>query len=195
MNVNDDLFNATQVTEDWLICHFTEPPVYVTALKAMIPVGHFVIVDIQKGTRSVVCQIIGCIEGHDHLIKILPFLPLYSSEANEYFGSTTLLPRALTGRACSGVMELFRTSSVGTVRPRNVWNIAFIFLMEQLMNHSIHIHGISNAFVVHFKFSFETQSLSLLDSVSFKCFPGVDIQYQQIWSNCYGHTIYSAIDH
>jgi hypothetical protein len=63
------------------------------------------------------------------------------------------------------------------------------------MNHSIHIHGISNAFVVHFKFSFETQSLSLLDSVSFKCFPGVDIQYQQIWSNCYGHTIYSAIDH
>jgi hypothetical protein len=50
-----------------------------------------------------------------------------------------------------------------------ICNIAFIFLAEHLMSHLLfQIHGISNTFVVHLKFSFETQSLSVLNSDSFK---------------------------
>ncbi len=77
-----------------------------------------------------------------------------------------------------------------------ICNIAFIFLAEHLMSHLLfQIHGISNTFVVHLKFSFETQSLSVLNSDSFKYFPDMDVQYKQIWSDCYGCTIFSATDH
>lgn len=52
-----------------------------------------------------------------------------------------------------------------------------------------------NAFALRLKYSLETRSLLALDSDSCKCFPDLDPQYQQRWSDCYGWTIFSAIDH
>jgi hypothetical protein len=84
MNFNADLrLNVTVVNEDRLSCCYADPPIYVPALKAMILVGQFVFLGAPEERSDVVCQIIGCVEGHDNLIEILLFSPLYSSEANE----------------------------------------------------------------------------------------------------------------
>jgi len=71
-------------------------------------------------------------------------------------------------------------------------NITFIFLVEHLMSHLFHVHGISNAFVVRFKLSRETQSLVLLNNDSFKCFPDMDVQYQRIWKDARNYGAFSA---
>jgi hypothetical protein len=195
MDTDDDLFISNPVNEARLLCRYGEPAVYAPVLRAMIPVGHFVIVRAGQ-ERSIVCQIIGRVNGNDKLVEVLPFIPLYSAEANEYFSNVTmLLPRSLTESACTGVIEVFRTSSIAEVSASSISNVAFIFLVEHLRNHLVYIHGMFNAFALRFKYSLETRSLLALDSDSFKCFPDLDPQYQQRWSDCYGRTIFSAIDH
>jgi hypothetical protein len=127
---------------------------------------------------------------------VLPYIPLYSPEANDFFSRPiTALPRAATEITCAGVIEVFRTSSTATVRASVITNIAFIFLVDHLKSHLFNIHGISNAFLVRFKYCRNNHTLCLLDSNSFHCFPDLSNQYQQIWSDCFARTIYSAIDH
>jgi len=195
MDTDDELFICNAVNEERVVCRYGEAPVYVPVLRAMIPVGHYVIVSVGEG-RSVVCQIIGRVEGADQLVEVLPFIPLYSREANDYFSSPiTALPRALTESTCADVIEVFRTSSIATVRASVISNVAFIFLADHVRSHLFNIHGISNAFLVRFKYSLDNHALAPLDSNSFHCFPDMSIQYQQFWSDCFARTIYNAIDH
>jgi hypothetical protein len=151
MDTDDDLFISNPVNEARLLCRYGEPAVYAPVLRAMIPVGHFVIVRAGQ-ERSIVCQIIGRVNGNDKLVEVLPFIPLYSAEANEYFSNVTmLLPRSLTESACTGVIEVFRTSSIAEVSASSISNVAFIFLVEHLRNHLVYIHGMFNAFALRFK--------------------------------------------
>ncbi len=69
------------------------------------------------------------------MFSILPYLPLISGELSYYFSENTILPRSITEAACHGVVKVFWSSSIATVRASHITGIAFIFLAEDWVFH------------------------------------------------------------
>jgi hypothetical protein len=63
--------------------------------------------------------------------------------------------------ACHGVVEVFRSSSIATVRTSHITGTRFSF----------DVQGMKNAFVIQYKYCLSTKALILLSSESFYCFP------------------------
>jgi hypothetical protein len=128
-------------------------------------------------------------------VVILPFLPLFSLEGNDYITNIELLPRSITGNVCHSTVELFCTSCTATVKTESIVGIAFIFLLEQLEKFYYHVQGICNAYVICFKFCGRSRRLLPLTEKLFHGFPDLSVHYQRYWSECYVRTIYSSLDH
>jgi hypothetical protein len=196
MNNNNNKNNTfTEVLDErCLQCRHDNVHIYISALRNTITIGHFVIVSPPQGGRSFIGQIIGRSTSTDS-VELLPFLPLFSPEINKLIANIALLPRQISADVCRGMVELYRTSSVTTVRTENISGIAFIFLLHHLEKFTYHVQGMTNAFVIHFKFCGRTRRLIPLNDESFHAFLDLNPYHRQFWSECYSRTIFSSIDH
>jgi hypothetical protein len=194
MNGNDDIVYTMVLDEAGLQCRYDNVPIYIPLLRTSITVGHFVVVCSGPG-RSFIAQIIGRPSSSYDVVVVLLFLPLFSPEGQDYMGNIGLLPRLISSNACHDVTELFRTSSIATIRTGLIVGIAFIFLVNELENLMYPVQGMVNAFVIRFKFCGRSRGLIPLCDATFYSFPDMNVQYQQLWSECYARTIYSSLDH
>jgi hypothetical protein len=62
------------------------------------------------------------------------------------------------------------------------------------MRYLVHIQGMHNAFIIHFKFYPRAKCLVPLSPSSFFCFPDLSIVHHKIWSESYGRSIFLQVN-
>ena len=88
MDVDYDDPPFTEVENDLLLqCNHDDMPVYVPPLKAVITMGHYVLVSTNSG-KSFVAEITQNLQTH---LTVCPFLPLYAEDTKPYISSPLLL--------------------------------------------------------------------------------------------------------
>jgi hypothetical protein len=159
--------------------------------------GHFVMLS-TSGGNSFVGQITRRYNDPNHsqhFVTVVPYLPLYSLTTQRYISNPTLLPLAVTHLSCHHVTELVTTSCTTVVSISDIIGLAFIFLADSVTIFMNHLQGMTNAFIIRFKYSHGTSGLSKLSDDSFHCFPDLHTKNREFWSECYGRSIFTSIDY
>ncbi len=106
-----------------------------------------------------------------HFVIARCYLPLFSDYTHGHVNHPSLFPQRVCSTQCLDIGELDDISRCGQVNVISITDLAFIFLVLDLNNHLYSIQGISNAFIIQFKYSTITNALEPLSRASFFSFP------------------------
>jgi len=191
MNPDNSYDMFTEIADEVLLqCNHDGLPTYIPPLKAVLTAGHYTFVSINSG-KPFVAEIIQNNQTH---LTVCPYLPLYADETKPHIQNPVLLPLPISHPSCHDVVELVKAACIANVTIDSVTGIAFIFLTEDVMSFLVHIQGMRNAFIIHFKFCPRAKCLVPLSPSSFFCFPDLSIAHRNIWSESYGQSIFSAME-
>jgi hypothetical protein len=195
---HDDIIQFMDVDDEALLTpNHDEMPIYIPTMKCTLSIGHFIILSTSTAP-TVIGQIVGRSNDQTHpqqFINICCYLPLYDIETMQYIHNPSILPRRICSTACLDVVELVNITKIAKVNIASIKGLAFVFLESDVNNHIYYIQGMTNAFIIRFKFCIEKRDLVSLDNSSFHCFPDLHPVHRMAWNECYGRTIYTSIDH
>jgi len=177
---------------------YEENPIYIPVLKGAVTAGHFVFVsgiDAAGQSREFIGQIIKRNDCNDHTIRLCCLLPFYSIDTKEYIGSPEIYPRSVIHISCHNVVELVNISKIVDVDVNDVTGLGFVFLESDVTDLKYHIQGMTNAFIIRYKYCPETRDLLPLSPTTFQCFPDLNATYNNLWCECLGRTIFMSIDY
>jgi hypothetical protein len=131
----------------------------------------------------------------NHFVNVRCCLPLFSHFTRRHISNPTLFPRRICSLPCLDVVELVDISRSARVNVASVTDIAFVFLENDINNQLYSIQGMSNAFVIRYKYLTTRKALKPLCYTTFDCFPDMHPLHRQFWSECFARTVFSSLDH
>ena len=147
-----------------LIPHYSEPLLYIHSFKAFLSFGHFVLVEMENDV------VIGQLLRRDAVannVLISVFLPLYDTGTRQHINLSPVLPETIIHPSCVNTTELISISKVAIIPVCCIRKLAFVFLESDVAEYTFHVQGIQEAFLIRFKYCFQTCSLVKLNKNTF----------------------------